>query len=51
MTAQPGTGGRRRGVWLWTLLHAQVLVYGTIGPEDPARIEDDRQRLAGRRAR
>lgn len=51
-----GGRGRRVAVQLWGLLHAQALLDGTArGPGDVAAIatavEDDRQRLAARRAR
>ena len=56
--AAGGRGGRGRlvAVGLWGLLHAQALLDGTArGPGDIAAvataIEDDRQRLAARRAR
>lgn len=43
---------RRTALRLWTLMHAQALLNGTAGgPGDVAFIEDDRQRLAGQRAR
>jgi hypothetical protein len=42
----------RAGVRLWALLHASALLSGTAGgPDDVTFIEDDRRRLAGRRAR
>ena len=42
----------RAGVRLWALLHAPALLRGTAGgPGDVTFIEDDRQRLAARRAR
>lgn len=42
----------RAGVRLWTLLHAPALLRGTAGgPDDVTFIEDDRRRLAARRAR
>jgi hypothetical protein len=53
-TVGGGSGGRTRrtGLRLWTLVHAQALLNGTTGGTgDVAFIEDDRQRLAGRRAR
>ena len=53
-TTVRGTGSRSRpaALRLWTLLHAQALLNGTTGGAgDVAFIEDDRQRLAGRRAR
>jgi len=41
---------RRALLRLWTLLHAQALLDGTIGgTEDVAFIEDDRRRLGARR--
>jgi len=41
---------RRLAVRLWTLLHAQALLRGTIGGVGGAPyVEDDRQRLAARR--
>jgi hypothetical protein len=47
-----GSRSRRAGRRLWTLLHAQALLNGTTcDPGNVAFIEDDRQRLAGRRAR
>ena len=46
-----GSGRRRVGSRLWTLLHAQAIIDGTVGPDDAALIEDDRRRLAGRQAR
>ncbi len=49
-----GAGSRKRRAFprLWTLLHAQALLNGaTGGPGDVALIEDDRSRLAARRAR
>jgi hypothetical protein len=43
---------RRAARRLWILMHAQALLNGTTGsPGNVAFIEDDRQRLAGRRAR
>jgi hypothetical protein len=54
MTAAVSGAGRRRGacVRLWALLHAPALLAGLSGgPADAAFIEDDRRRLAGRRAR
>jgi len=43
---------RRLGTRLWSLLHAPALLTGGVsGPGDVALIEDDRGRLAGRRAR
>ena len=47
-----GSRSRRAALRLWTLMHAQALLNGTTGgPGDVAFIEDDRQRLAARRAR
>jgi hypothetical protein len=47
-----GGRGRRVAVQLWGLLHAQALLDGTArGAGDVTAIEDDRQRLAARRAR
>ena len=44
-----GSGMSRLAVRLWTLLHAQALLRGTIGGADSAScIEDDRRRLAAR---
>ncbi len=46
-------GGRshRTGLRLWTLLNAQALLNGTAGaPDGAVFIEDDRWRMAGRRA-
>jgi hypothetical protein len=45
-----GGSDNRLGVRLWCLLHAQVLIHGTFGPEHVALIEDDRRLLAGRLA-
>jgi hypothetical protein len=47
-----GTGrrSRRAALRLWTLMHAQALLNGTTG-DAAAFIEDDRRRLAARRAR
>jgi hypothetical protein len=47
----PGSFGRRRrsGGRLWVLLHAQALLRGATS--DVAFNEDDRRRMAGRRAR
>jgi hypothetical protein len=47
----PGSFGRRRrsGERLWVLLHAQALLRGATS--DVAFNEDDRRRMAGRRAR
>ena len=45
------SGSRRVSVRLWALLHAPALL-GSIGaPGDVAFMEDDRRRLAARRAR
>ena len=58
VSAAGGRGGRGRriAVQLWSLLHAQALLNGTARrPGDVTAIvtaiEDDRQRLAARRAR
>ena len=41
----------RAGVRLWALLHAPALLRGTAGgPGDVTFVEDDRRRLAARRA-
>jgi hypothetical protein len=40
---------RRPGGWLWALLNAQALLRGAT--TDGIGIEDDRGRMAGRRAR
>ncbi len=46
-----GSRGRRAGLRLWTVLNAQALLNGTAGSSDGvAFIEDDRRRLAARRA-
>ena len=48
-----GRGGRsyRTGLRLWALLNAQALLNGTAGtPGGAGFIEDDRWRMAGRRA-
>lgn len=42
------TGRRRSGGRLWVLLHAQALLGGATS--DVAFTEDDRRRMAGRRA-
>ncbi len=43
--------GHRAGLRLWTLLNAQALLNGTAGtPDGAAFVEDDRWRMAGRRA-
>jgi hypothetical protein len=49
--AHPGSPGMRRRTRgrLWALLHAQALLSGPA--IDVAGIEDDRRRMAGRRAR
>jgi hypothetical protein len=52
-SARSGRGSRRHraGLQLWTLLNAQALLNGTAGtPHGAAPIEDDRQRMAARRA-
>lgn len=47
-----GSRSRRAGIRLWSLLHAQALLNGTTGgPGDVTFVEDDRRRLAARRAR
>jgi hypothetical protein len=54
MTPAVSGKARRRGagVRLWVLLHAPALLAGRSGsPADVALIEDDRRRLAARRAR
>jgi hypothetical protein len=45
------SGSHRVGIRLWTLLHAPALLGSIGGPGDVAFIEDDRRRLAARRAR
>ena len=45
------SGSRRVGVRLWVLLHAPALLGSIGGPGDVAFMEDDRRRLAARRAR
>jgi hypothetical protein len=46
-----GRPGRRAGRQLWTLLHAQGLINGTAGSRDDVTfVEDDRRRMAARRA-
>jgi hypothetical protein len=45
------SGSRRVSVRLWALLHAPALLGSIGGPGDLAFIEDDRRRLAARRAR
>ena len=46
------TRGGRAGRQLWTFLHASALLNGTTGgPDDVAFIEDDRRRMAARKAR
>lgn len=52
----PAARGDRRRPWaaaaLWSLLRAGALLSGPAGgPYDPAVIEDDRRRMAGRQAR
>jgi hypothetical protein len=42
---------RRVGVRLWALLHAPALPGSINGPRDVSFMEDDRRRLAARRAR
>jgi len=43
--------GHRPRARLWALLNAQALLGGTAGPRGgAAAVEDDRRRLAGRRA-
>lgn len=52
-SAASGRSGRghRAGLQLWTLLKAQALLNGTAGaPDGAAFVEDDRWRLAARRA-
>ena len=44
------SGSRRVGVRLWALLHAPALLDGIVCPGDVAFVEDDRRRLAARRA-
>lgn len=45
-----GRSMSRLALRLWTLLHAQALLRGTIGaPGGASCVEDDRQRLAARR--
>lgn len=52
----PTAGGgrnrnRRAGTRLWALLNAQALLSGAAGtPDGTALIEDDRRRMAARRA-
>jgi hypothetical protein len=47
-----GSRSRRAAVRMWTLMHARAVLNGTTGGAgDVAFIEDDRQRLAARRAR
>jgi hypothetical protein len=46
-----GSRSRRAALRLWTLLNAQALLNGTAGtPDGAAFIEDDRWRMAARRA-
>ena len=46
-----GSRGHRVGLRLWTLLNAQALLNGTAGaPDGVALVEDDRRRMAARRA-
>ena len=46
-----GSRSHRAGLGLWTLLNAQALLNGTAGTRDGVTaIEDDRWRMAGRRA-
>jgi hypothetical protein len=48
-----GRGSRsyRAGLRPWALLNAQALLNGTTGtPDSTALVEDDRQRMAARRA-
>jgi hypothetical protein len=45
------SGSRRVSVCLWVLLHAPALLGSIGGPGDVAFMEDDRRRLAARRAR
>ena len=48
--ASRASSGRRAALRVWTLLHAQALLSGTIGSVDGvAFIEDDHRRLAARR--
>ena len=52
-SAGSGWGSRRHraGLRLWTLLNAQALLNGTAGtPDGTPFIEDDRRRMAARRA-
>ena len=52
MAAGAAGRGRRARRALWSLLHAQALLDGGVGgPYDVAVVEDDRRRLAARRAR
>ena len=45
-------GAANRTEALWSLLHAQALLDGGVGgPYDVAVVEDDRRRLAARRAK
>jgi hypothetical protein len=46
-----GSRNHRAGLRLWTLLNAQALLNGSAGsPDSAALIEDDRWRMATRRA-
>ena len=45
------SGSHRLGARLWALLHAPALLGSIGGPGDVAFMEDDRRRLAARRAR
>ena len=49
--SRTGSGSRRVGVRLWALLDAPALLASVSGPGDVAFMEDDRRRLAARRAR
>ncbi len=52
MAAGAAGRGRRARRALWSLLHAQALLDGGVGgPYDVAVVEDDRRRLAARRAK
>jgi hypothetical protein len=49
-TARDGSGGpgRRAGVRLWALLHAQGLINGAaVSRDDVTLVEDDRGRMSG----
>jgi hypothetical protein len=51
VAARAAGRGRRARRALWSLLHAQSLLDGSVGgPYDVAVVEDDRRRLAARRA-